>query len=94
MVTESLKKLDLLVVIEIRWSDTAAIADYVLPDVTYLEHNRGLRSVGSNPPVVYEIKQAIDKVNPDTKSAEEIFRGLAEAYGVGKYFTFTQEDRI
>lgn len=94
VVTESLKKLDLLVVIEIRWSDTAAIADYVLPDVTYLEHNRGLRSVGSNPPVVYEIKQAIDKVNPDTKSAEEIFRGLAEAYGVGKYFTFTQEDRI
>lgn len=90
-VEESLRKLDLLVVVEIRWSETAAIADYVLPEATYLEQNRGLRAASTT---VYELKQAIDKVHSETKTGEDIFRGLAQAYGVSEYFAFTQEDRI
>ena len=89
---ERLRKLDLLVTIEVRWSETAAISDYVLPDVTYLEHNRGVRTAGANPPIVYEAKQVIEPVNPDTRSAADIFRGLAEAYGVGEFFEFTERD--
>ena len=87
---ERLGKLDLLVTVDIRWSETAGISDYVLPDVTYLEHNRGLKVSGK---YVYEINQVIDQVNADTKSTEDIFRELADAYGVGKYFAFTREDR-
>lgn len=87
---ERLGNLDLLVTIDVRWSETAGISDYVLPDVTYLEHNRGLKLSGS---YVYEINQVIEPVNPDTRSAEEIFRGLAKAYGVGQYFEFSKEDR-
>lgn len=92
-VSAELQKLDLLVTIDLRWSETAAISDYVLPDTTYLEQNMGVRATGSNPPTVYEMKQAIDTVNPNTKSAPDIFRGLADAYGVGKYFKFTDQDR-
>lgn len=87
---ERLSKLDLLVTIDVRWSETAGASHYVLPDVTYLEHNRGLKLSGQ---YVYEINQVIEQVNPDTKSTEDIFRELADAYGVGKYFAFTREDR-
>lgn len=87
---ERLGKLDLLVTVDVRWSETAGISDYVLPEVTYLEHNRGLKISGK---YVYEINQVIDQVNADTKSAEDIFRELADAYGVEKYFAFSREDR-
>ena len=89
-VAEQLRKADLLVTIEIRWSETASISDYVLPDTTYVEADRGVFNVGTT---VFKANKLIEPVNSDTLPAEEIFRQLADKCGLGTYFSFTQEDR-
>ncbi len=84
-----LSKLDLIVAVDIRLSETARIADYVLPEVTYLESDRG---VGVSGPFLYYRAQAMPVLHPQTKPADRIFRELAAACGVGKYFSFTAQD--
>lgn len=81
--------LDLLVAIDIRMSETASIADFVLPEVSYLEADRGVGAMGS---VLYYRNQALDLIHPDTRPANRIFCELAHALGVGKYFDFTPDD--
>ncbi|MBM6999980.1 molybdopterin-dependent oxidoreductase [bacterium] len=84
-----LSDLDLLVAIDIRLSETARIADYVLPEVSYLESDRGVGAMGS---CLYYRGRAMDVVHPDARPADRIFRELADACGVGRYFAFTADD--
>lgn len=84
-----LGKLDLLVCIDIRMTETAMLADYVLPDVTFLECDRGVGIKGSG---LYYRSHALEPLHPDTRPADRIFRELAEALGVGRYFSFTPDD--
>lgn len=84
-----LGKLDLLVAIDIRMSETARVADFVLPDVTFLECDRGVGVSGGG---LYYRNQVLAPVHPDTRPGNRIIRELAEALGVGEYFTFTDDD--
>lgn len=84
-----LSKLDLLVAIDIRMSETARIADYVLPEVSYLETDRGVALQGSS--LIYR-NRVLDLVHPDTRPADRIFCELAGHLGVGRYFDFTPDD--
>ena len=34
----------------------------------------------------------LDRIHPETKTCDEIFNGLAQACGVGRFFQFTAED--
>ncbi len=84
-----LSGLDLLVAIDIRMSETARLADFVLPDVTFLECDRGVGVAGSG---LFYRNQVLEPLHPDTRPADRIFRELAGALGVGRYFDFTADD--
>ena len=88
-----LGRLDLLVTIDIRMSETALASDFILPDVTYLEADRGVgMSVGRNDSRVYYRGAALPVQHPDTRPGWRIFTGLARACGQGRYFEFSPED--
>ena len=88
-----LRQLDLLVTIDIRWSETARASDFVLPDVTYLEADRGVGTVvGRNDARVLYRNAVLPVLHDDTRPGREIFTGLATACGVGEYFDFTSDD--
>ncbi len=88
-----LQQLDLLVTIDIRWSETALASDFVLPDVTYLEADRGVGTVtGANDARVFFRNAVLPVQHDDTRPGREIFAGLAQACGVGEYFQFTSDN--
>ena len=88
-----LRQLDLLVTIDIRWSETARASDYVLPDVTYLEADRGVGTVvGRNDARVFYRNAVLPILHDDTRPGREIFADLATACGVSEYFSFTSDD--
>ena len=90
---ELLSRLDLLVTIDIRLSETAAVSDYVLPDVTFLEADRGVGTVtGAQDARVYHRGRVLEPLHADTRPATRIFSELAEACGVGDAFRFTADD--
>lgn len=84
-----LGELDLLVAIDIRMSETALLADYVLPDVTFLESDRGVGSRGS---LLYYRNQVLPPKYPDARPTSRIVRGLADRLGLGRYFAFSDEE--
>lgn len=84
-----LSELELLVCIDIRMTETARLAHYVLPDVSFLECDRGVGVHGTG--LVYHA-QALPVLHPDTRPATRIFRELAAELGVGEYFSFTDDD--
>lgn len=89
---EALGNLDLNVVIDVQMSETAMLADYVLPDTSYLERTEIPEFIGDVVPAVALRNQAIEKVHPNTKPVDVIFSELAEACGVGEYFKFNVEE--
>jgi thiosulfate reductase/polysulfide reductase chain A len=83
------KALDLMVVCDIKWSETALCAHYILPECTTAEREDLPAIVSSN---VTMRSAAIDVVYPETKTLPEIVTELSGHLGLGKYFAFTQED--
>ncbi len=82
---------DLVVVIDVQMSETAMHAHYVLPDTTYIER----MEVPSGTGTVADVRlQGIPKVHENTRPVDQIFTELAEACGIGEYFTFTVQDVI
>ena len=81
--------LDVLVTVDIRMSETARISDYVLPEVSYLEADRGVGAMGD---ALYYRGRVLDVRHPDTRPADRIFSELAQALGVGEYFEFSPDD--
>ena len=80
---------EMLVVIETHMTETAMCADYILPECSFAEREEVIENHG-NSIAIRTI--AVDKVYPETKSLDEIVPMLAEAAGVGEYFTFTLEE--
>ena len=70
-------------------TETAKTADYVLPEVSYLER-RGIVGTATAPVTVATLRNpVIEQVHPETKPTYQIIVDLAEACGLGEYFTFT-----
>lgn len=84
-----LGKLDLLVTIDIRMSETARLSDYVLPDVAFLECDRGVGAHGSG---LFYRGKVLEPRYADARPGSRIFRELAEALGVGESFAFTDDE--
>ncbi|MFR3876897.1 MAG: hypothetical protein ACLTYW_00635 [Collinsella sp.] len=65
----------------------------MLPDVTYLEADRGVGTVtGANDARVFFRNAVLPVQHDDTRPGREIFAGLAQACGVGEYFQFTSDN--
>lgn len=86
------RALDLLVVCDIQWSETAMAADYVLPECSFAERDDLPTGISGGSPGVYMRFQAIDVIHPETKPFEDIVLGLANAMGFGRYFNFSREE--
>lgn len=85
-ILEGYKQLELLVVCDIWMSETAQIADYVLPEPSFLERTETVEGVSGSKAVVALRQQVINKIHPDTEPFHEIILGLAKAMGLDRYF--------
>lgn len=83
------KALDLMVVCDIKWSETAMCAHYVLPECSPAEREDLPAVAGA---AVTMRSAAIDVVHPETKPLSQIATEMAGYIGAGKYFDFTQEE--
>jgi thiosulfate reductase/polysulfide reductase chain A len=85
-------KLDLIVTIEVNFSETAWYSDVILPESIYLERADSLMMANSLKPTIFMRRQCVPP-RYDTKPQWEIIKGLAERLGVGQYFPYeTIED--
>ncbi|MFV9510205.1 molybdopterin-dependent oxidoreductase [Tepidibacillus sp. LV47] len=86
---EGLKSLELMVVIDIQMSETASIADYVLPEPTYLERDDVIEVIPGVKPAISIRQKVIEKVHANTVPADRIFTEIAKEMGLGDYFNFS-----
>ena len=90
----ALDKLDLIVVIDINYSNTAWYADVILPESVYLERTDCVMQVNGLKPQIFLRKQAVPP-RYDTREAGMIFKGLADRLGIGQYFPYqNMEDLV
>ncbi len=88
-IKQSLQSLELLVVVDYRMSETAELAHYVLPELTYLERTD---IVEGKINVAEYAGKVIEPVLQGPKPLPEIVAGIAKAMGLGQYFNFTLEE--
>lgn len=89
MTAEDVANIGFKVVVDGFMTETAKTADYVLPEVSYLERG-GIVGTATAPMTVATLRNpAIEQVHPETKPTYQIIVDLAEACGLGEYFTFT-----
>ena len=87
-----LDKLDLLVAVEVNYSETAWYADVILPESTFFERDSILRTEKGPKPGFGMRKKCVDAYY-DSKPGWQIYTELAERLGKGEYFPYkTIED--
>lgn len=93
MVKKALDKLDLIVAIDINYSDIAWYADVVLPESTYLERTDSIQQANGLKPQMFLRKQAVPP-RYDTREGAVILKQIGERIGIGKYFPFTDMEEL
>ncbi|MCK7509554.1 MAG: molybdopterin-dependent oxidoreductase [Desulfobacterales bacterium] len=88
-----LENLELLVGIDVNYSETAWNADLILPEATYLERSNILATQTGAKPYFIMRRQAIAP-RYDSKPAWEIFTRIAERMGAGQYFPYRSIEDI
>jgi len=90
---EAYKKLDLLVNVDVYMSDTGAYADVILPECTYLERTDPVMEASGLAPKIRLRQQAVP-TQGDARPSWRIYKELAEATGLGDYFSYKDIDEI
>jgi thiosulfate reductase/polysulfide reductase chain A len=91
-VRQALDKLDLIVAIDVNFSEIAWYADVILPESMYLERADSIQLVSGPRPQLRIRRQAVSP-RYDTKPAWQIIKELANRLDVGQYLPFeTIED--
>ena len=91
---KALEKLDLIVTIDINWSDIAWYSDVILPESTYLERTDCIQQANGLKPQMFLRKQTVAP-RYDTREGAMILKQLAERIGTGKYFPYeSMEDLV
>jgi thiosulfate reductase/polysulfide reductase chain A len=89
---KALDKLDLIVSIDINYSEIAWYADVVLPESLYLERADSIQVISGLKPQLFIRQQAVSP-RYDTKPAWLILKELAKRLDIGHYFPYeTAED--
>ncbi|GGI80267.1 thiosulfate reductase PhsA [Shewanella gelidii] len=84
-VLAAMKKMEFIVVCDVYISETAAYADLILPESTYLERDEDVADKsGKNP--AYYVRQRVVETIGDTKPSWQIFKEAADAMGIGNLF--------
>lgn len=90
----ALEKLELIVAIDVNFSNFSWYADVVLPESVYLERTDCVQQVNGLKPQLYLRSQAVAP-RYDTRPAAVIMKQLAERLGVGRYFPYeSMEDLV
>lgn len=84
---EAMEQLDFIVVNDIYLSDTAMMADVVIPECTYLERDEGISVFTCKTPY-YAMRNRVVAPLHQAKSAIEIIRELAEKMGFGSHYAW------
>lgn len=88
----ALEKLDLIVTIDVNFSEIAWMSDVILPESTYLERGDSVQVVSGLKPQLYLRKPAVSP-RYDTKPGWWIIKELAKRLDLGQYFPYeTIED--
>ncbi len=88
----ALEKLDLIVAIDINFSEIAWMSDVILPESTYLERGDSIQVVSGLKPQLYRRQPAVSP-RYDTKPGWWILKELARRLDIGHYFPYeTIED--
>ncbi len=80
-------KLDLLVAIDIHFSETAWLADVILPESTYLERGDSIQEANGLKPSL-AIRNPAVSPRYDTRPGWEIMKNLADRLNMGEYFPY------
>jgi thiosulfate reductase/polysulfide reductase chain A len=90
---KALEKLELIVTVDINYSDIAWYSDVILPESTYLERTDCIQQANGLKPQMFLRKQA---VNPcyDTRPGAIILKQIGDRIGIGKYFPFETMDDL
>jgi thiosulfate reductase/polysulfide reductase chain A len=87
------KKLDLLVSIDINYSETGWFSDVILPEDTYLERTDHVIA-RNGPKPGYILRQAAVQRRFDTRPRSWIFKELANRLGAGQYFPYNNIEEL
>ncbi len=91
---KALDKLDLIVAIDINYSNIAWYADVILPESTYLERTDCIQQANGLKPQMFLRKQVVSP-RYDTRDGAMILKQIGERIGIGKYFPYkNMEDLV
>jgi len=91
---KALDKLDLIVTIDINYSDIAWYSDVILPESTYLERTDCVQQANGLKPQIFLRQQAVTP-RYDTRPGAIILKQIGERLGIGNYFPYrTMEDLV
>ena len=90
---KALEKLDLIVTIDINYSDIAWYSDVVLPESVYLERTDSIQQANGLKPQMFLRKQAVGP-RYDTREGAMIIKGLAQRLGIGHYFPYENMEEL
>lgn len=87
------EKLDLIVAIDVNYSDTAWNADVILPESTYLERMDCPQQANGLKPQVFLRKPAVAPLH-DTREGAMILKQIGERIGIGEYFPYENMEEL
>jgi thiosulfate reductase/polysulfide reductase chain A len=90
---KALDKLDLIVAIDINYSDIAWYADVILPESTYLERTDCVQQANGLKPQMFLRRQAVEP-RYDTRDGAMILKQIAERIGTGNFFPYENMDEL
>jgi len=90
---QAMDKLDLVVAIEVNYSDFAWHADVILPESTYLERTDSIQQANGLKPQMFLRRKALEP-RFDTQSGPMILKGLGERLGIGHFFPYENEEDL
>ena len=93
LMKQALDKLDLVVAIDINYSDIAWHADVVLPESTYLERTDCVQQANGLKPQMFLRRQAVEP-RYDTREGALILKQIGERLGIGKFFPYSDMDEL
>ena len=90
---KALDKLDLIVSIDINYSDIAWYSDVILPESTYLERTDSIQQANALKPQMFLRKQVVPP-RYNTREGAMILKQIADRLGTGEFFPYENMDDL